>query len=194
MVNQYSPSSVAMNSPAHRSFTRGRIGASGHDALELAMKQNGRKSVVAVGENVRFDDDGVADCTFGGEPAGIDFRFYAFDNGSFPPIRKWVKFCGGPYRSAAFVRGRSNRNGFRSTANNCRCTWFAYSALQWWLEDTMRRGQRLKSVVVPCGRGGQEPPPALMLTPVSGAETRRLIGERRRQCARIPAGIGPRIL
>lgn len=45
-----------------------------------AVQEIGRQHFVAVREDIRLDDDSVAQNTFDGESTGVNFRLYGFDH------------------------------------------------------------------------------------------------------------------
>jgi hypothetical protein len=59
---------------------------------------------VAVGEDIRGDDNHVPDYALGRKFTGVDLGFNGFDDGPPSPIRRWVVLSV-THMSSAYIRG-----------------------------------------------------------------------------------------
>jgi gas vesicle protein len=129
---------------------------------------------MAVGENIRLHYDRFAEYAFGRKPAGVDFGFDTFYNGSFPPIQKWV-FKGAHIEVRPPLEEERARTVSQFTRRCERPRAFA-RPFTMGSEDTMRpsNGSNVLWFLAGVMVGAAA---TMMLTPVRGAETRRLITE-----------------
>ena len=94
----------------------------------LAVLQEAGQRIVAIGEDVRFNRDGVAHGALDREPAAIQFRGDAFDDHSLAAIdrpcggcRFDCRFRGGRFSQCRFCWGGFRGGGwFRGRGDDCR--------------------------------------------------------------------------
>src|SRR5262249_42506079 len=54
--------------------------------FSAAVFEDGAEQIMAVGENIRFDRDCLADHAFDGEASAVDLRLDVFDDDALPPV------------------------------------------------------------------------------------------------------------